>query len=100
MSNVNSTRRIDEPPPRDGAPLAGWPTTITAEEAAALRGALGQFQTALDAVVRDRDEARAASVCISPAVARQLRDALDGALADLTLAEVAVANMEASHANP
>jgi len=31
---------------------------ITAEEAVALRGALKQLQTALDAVVRERDEAR------------------------------------------
>jgi len=59
MSDTNSTRRTDEPPTRDGAPLAGWPTAITAEEAVALRGALKQLQTALDAVVRERDEARA-----------------------------------------
>ena len=59
MSDVNPTRRTDEPPARDGAPLAGWPTTITTEEAVALRGALKQLQTALDAVVRERDEARA-----------------------------------------
>ena len=59
MSDANPTRRTDEPPARDGAPLAGWPTTITTEEAVALRGALGQLQTALDAVVRERDEARA-----------------------------------------
>ena len=59
MSDINPTRRTDEPPARDGAPLAGWPTTITTEEAVALRGALGQLQTALDAVVRERDEARA-----------------------------------------
>ena len=59
MSDVNPTRRTDGPPTRDGAPLAGWPTAITAEEAVALRGALKQLQTALDAVVRDRDEARA-----------------------------------------
>jgi hypothetical protein len=59
MSDTNPTRRADEPPTRDGAPLAGWPTAITAEEAVALREALGQLQTALDAVVRDRDEALA-----------------------------------------
>jgi hypothetical protein len=44
--------------------------------------------------------ARAASVCISPDVARQLLGALDGALADLEVAELAAANMEASHASP
>ena len=59
MSDTNPTRRADEPPTRDGAPLAGWPAVITAEEAVALRGALKRLQTALDAVVRDRDEARA-----------------------------------------
>ncbi len=59
MSDINPTRRADELPARDGAPLAGWPTVITAEEAVALRGALKQLQTALDAVVRERDEARA-----------------------------------------
>jgi hypothetical protein len=59
MSEINPTRRTDEIPARDGAPLAGWPTTITAEEAAALRGALGQLQTALDAVSSDRDAALA-----------------------------------------
>ena len=59
MSDVNPTRRTDELPARDGVPLAGWPTTITAEEATALRGALKQLQTALDAVVRERNEARA-----------------------------------------
>jgi hypothetical protein len=58
MSDINPTRRADELPARDGAPLAGWPTVITAEEAVALRGALKQLQTALDAVVRERDEAR------------------------------------------
>ena len=59
MSDTKRTRRTDEPPTRDGAQLAGWPVTITAEEAAALQKALKQLQTALDAVVRDRDEARA-----------------------------------------
>ena len=59
MNDTNPTRRTDELPARDGAPLAGWPTAITAEEAVALRGALKQLQTALDAVVRERDEARA-----------------------------------------
>ena len=59
MSDTSPTRRADEPPARDGAPLAGWPTTITAEEAVALQKALKQLQTALDAVVRERDEARA-----------------------------------------
>ncbi len=59
MTDINPTRRRDEPPARDGAPLAGWPTVIAAEEAVALRGALKQLQTALDAVVRERDEARA-----------------------------------------
>ena len=59
MSDVNPTRRTDEPPARDGVPLAGWPTVITAVEAVALRGALEKLQTALDAVVRERDEARA-----------------------------------------
>jgi hypothetical protein len=59
MSDTKRTRRTDEPPTRDGAPLAGWPAVITAEEAVALRGALGQLQAALDAVVRERDEARA-----------------------------------------
>ena len=44
--------------------------------------------------------ARAASVCVSPAVARQLLNALGIALDDLSLAEVAAANMEASHASP
>jgi hypothetical protein len=58
MTDINPTRRTDDPPARDGAPLAGWPTVLTAEEAVALRGALGQLQTALDAVVRERDEAR------------------------------------------
>lgn len=50
---------------------------------------------------------RAASVCISPAVARQLRDAIDGAL-DLQVAQRAAARdtdneaseLEASHASP
>jgi hypothetical protein len=59
MSEVNPTRRANESPTRDGVPLAGWPTAITAEDAVALRMALAQLQTALDAVVRDRDEARA-----------------------------------------
>ena len=59
MSDVNPTRRADEPPARDGAPLAGWPTVIKAEEAVALQKALGQLQAVLDAVVRERDEARA-----------------------------------------
>ena len=59
MSDINPTRRTDEPPAHDGAPLAGWPTVITAEEAVALQKALKQLQTALDAVVRERDEARA-----------------------------------------
>jgi hypothetical protein len=74
MSDTNPTRRADEPPTRDGAPLAGWPTVITAEEAVALREALGQLQTALDAVVRDRDEARAEVERLREA----LREALDG----------------------
>lgn len=58
MSDIPPTRRTDEPPSQDGAPLAGWPVAITAEEAVALQTALGQLQTALDAVVRERDEAR------------------------------------------
>lgn len=70
MSDVNPTRRTDEPPTRDGAPLAGWSTVITAEEAAALRGALGQLQAALDAVVRDRDEALAEIECLREALVR------------------------------
>lgn len=74
MSDINSTRHTDEPPTRDGAPLAGWPVTITAEEAVALQAALAQLQTALDAVVRDRDEARAEVGRLREA----LRDALDG----------------------
>ena len=52
--------------------------------------------------------ARAASVCISPALARQLRAALDGALADLEVAQRAASRAndneasetEASHADP
>ncbi len=52
--------------------------------------------------------ARAASVCISPAVARQLRAVLDGALADLEVAQRAASRAtdneasetEASHASP
>lgn len=59
MTDITPTRHTDEPPTRDGAPLAGWPTVITAEEATALQTALAQLQTALDAVTRDRDEARA-----------------------------------------
>ena len=59
MNDVNPTRRTDDPPARDGAPLAGWPTVITAEEAVALRGALGRLQIALDAVVRERAAALA-----------------------------------------
>jgi hypothetical protein len=59
MTDITPTRRTDEPPARDGAPLAGWPVTITVEEATALQVALGQLQIALYAVVRDRDEARA-----------------------------------------
>ena len=59
MSDTPPTRRTDEPPARDGAPLAGWPVAITAEEAAALQTALKQLQAALDAMVRERDEARA-----------------------------------------
>lgn len=51
---------------------------------------------------------RAASICINPALARQLRDALDGALADLEVAQRAAARdtdneaseTEASHADP
>jgi hypothetical protein len=74
MSDTNSTRRTDEPPTRDGAPLAGWPTAITAEEAVALRGALKQLQTALDAVVRERDEARARALKLW-AVLEMVRDA-------------------------
>lgn len=74
MSDITPTRRTNEPPARDGAPLAGWPTAITAEEAVALRGALGQLQAALDAVVRERDEARAEVERLREA----LRDALDG----------------------
>ena len=52
--------------------------------------------------------ARAASVCISPALARQLRDAIDGALDNLDDAQRAAARdtdneaseTEASHASP
>ena len=42
-----------------GAPLADWPTAITAKEAEGLRGALKLLQPAPDSVVRKRDEARA-----------------------------------------
>ena len=51
--------------------------------------------------------ARAASVCISPAVARQLRAALDGALANLDALRALsrdtdneASELEASHASP
>ena len=50
--------------------------------------------------------ARAASVCISPAVARQLRAVLNGALDDLDAAQRAAphdteaSETEASHASP
>lgn len=74
MTDITPTRHTDEPPTRDGAPLAGWPTVITAEEATALQTALAQLQTALDAVTRDRDEARAEVERLREA----LRDALDG----------------------
>lgn len=60
MTDTPPTRRTDEPPTQDGAPLAGWPIEITAEQAAALQTALKQLQTALDAVTRERDEAKQA----------------------------------------
>jgi hypothetical protein len=59
MNDISPTRRTDEPPARGGVPLAGWPIAIIVDEAVALRGALVQLQTALDSVVRERDEARA-----------------------------------------
>ena len=70
MNDTNPTRRTDELPARDGAPLAGWPIAIIVDEAVALRGALGQLQTALDAVVRERDEARAEVECLREALVR------------------------------
>ena len=56
MSEIPPTRRTDDPPSQDGVTLAGWPVTITVEEATALQAALKQLQTALDAVVRERDD--------------------------------------------
>ena len=44
--------------------------------------------------------ARAASLCISPAVARQLRDAIDRALDDLAVRDNEASETEASHADP
>lgn len=59
MSDTPTTRRTDEPPTQDGATLSGWPVTIIAEETAALQTALKLVQIALDALTRERDEARA-----------------------------------------
>ena len=59
MIDLPPTRRADEPPTQDGAPLAGWPVTLTADEAAAIQTALKQLHVVLDAVTRERDEARA-----------------------------------------
>lgn len=40
MSEIHPTRRADEPPAHNGAPLSGWPVIITAEEAVQLRRAV------------------------------------------------------------
>lgn len=40
-------------------PISGWPVTFTAEEMAAIKAGIDQQQATLDAVIRERDEARA-----------------------------------------